>query len=326
MEQALPRWRAWNAEWPLPLFHETGVVFLSRRVLEPEGFEHDSFRLLTARGYPLARLDRAAIRARFPAFGDIWVDGYYNPVGGYAESGRVVQALCAKAVALGVKLRTDAPVDEVLFEAARVAGVHLATGERLGADGVIVAAGAWTRRLVPDVAGFFREVGQPVFHLLPKDPAPFQLARFPVFGADIARTGYYGFGLGKEGVVKIANHGAGRAMSPDGERMVTAQEEAQLRAFLRDAIPELAEAPIVRTRICVYGDTLDEHFFVAEHPEHEGLVVSAGGSGHGFKFAPLLGEWAADALMRRDNPALAKFAWRTEVGVTGQEEARHHGS
>lgn len=327
MEDALPRWRAWNASFPEPLFHETGLLFLSRGALAKGGFEHDSLNLLASRGHALQRLDAAAIQARFPAFGALWVDGYYNPVGGHAESGRVVEALCAKAVALGVKLRANAAVVDLLDAPGghRIGGVVLEGGERLAADGVVVAAGAWTRRLVPELAGFFREVGQPVFHLRPPDRSRFEPSVFPVFGADIARTGYYGFPIGRQGVVKIANHGPGRVMQPDGDRLVEDREEASLREFLRDAIPELATATLVSSRICVYGDTLDEHFLIAEHPRREGLVVSAGGSGHGFKFAPLLGEWAADALLRRPSPALSRFGWRTSASMIGQEQARHHG-
>ncbi len=90
-ERALDGWRRWNRDWPAPLFHETGVTFLAREPMRPGGFEHDSFALLARRGHACERLDAAAIARRFPAYRPgALVNGYYNPQGGWAESGAVV--------------------------------------------------------------------------------------------------------------------------------------------------------------------------------------------------------------------------------------------
>jgi glycine/D-amino acid oxidase-like deaminating enzyme len=162
-----------------------------------------------------------------------------------------------------------------------------------------------------------------VFHLKPREPELFLAERFPFFGADISTTGYYGFPL-NQGVVKIASHGIGREMSPDSpERAVTSEEEMQLREFLSSTIPALADAPIVHTRICLYCDTHDGDFWIAPDPDRPGLIIAAGDSGHGFKFAPVLGEIIADAAEGKSNPLLEKFRWRPEVrpGIT-KEAAR----
>ena len=99
-------------------------------------------------------------------------------------------------------------------------------------------------------------------------------------------TGYYGFPLNRDGIVKIANHGPGREMSPESpQRAVTSGEEASLRKFLSWAFPALADAPIVYTRVCMYCETHDGNFWIAPDPEREGLVIAAGDCGHGFKFA-----------------------------------------
>jgi glycine/D-amino acid oxidase-like deaminating enzyme len=166
----------------------------------------------------------------------------------------------------------------------------------------------------------------PVFHLRPADPALFAAERFPPFCADIQRTGYYGFALHPaHGVVKIANHGPGRPLSPeDPARVVTPGETDSLRAFLGQRLPALAPAEIVYTRVCLYCDTWDGHFWIAPHPDRPGLVLATGGSGHGFKFAPVLGDWIADAVEARPNPYLAKFRWRPEVRPPRTEEAARH--
>jgi glycine/D-amino acid oxidase-like deaminating enzyme len=321
MERALDGWRRYNARWPAPLFHETGVMFLTRGPMRPGGFEHDSFEVLTRRGHRPERLDAEEIGRRYPAWNTSrFVDGYFNPEGGWAESGAVVARLLGEAVDAGVHLAPSFRAARVLEEGDRVTGVIGGDGARLDADVVVIAAGTWTPRLLPWLLPHLRSVGQPVFHLAPADAAAFEATTFPVFCADISQTGYYGFPI-HGGVVKVANHGLGRELDPEkDERAVTEGEEAALGSFLRDAIPSLAAAKITYTRVCVYGDTWDQHFWIASDPERRGLVVAAGGSGHAFKFAPVIGDWIADAVEGR---VLPRFRWRPESArVGGQEQAR----
>lgn len=323
-ERALEEWRRWSREWPEPPYHETGVLFLTREPWTPGGFEHESFRLLLARGHAPERLDAATIRARFPAFRPgAFVDGYLNDRGGFARASRVVEHLCAIAGSLGARIVPGFRAARILDRGGRVTGIADDAGNVVEADEVVVASGAWAVGLVPEIAGALRTTGQPVFHLRPEEPSSFRGASFPVFTADISRTGYYGFCANDDGIVKVARHGPGRPVHPDGPgREVTEAETEDMRAFLRDALPALAEAPLVATRICVYGDTWDEQFWIARHPERGGLTVATGGSGHAFKFAPLLGDLVADAMEGREGP-VSRFRWRPDERPPGEEAARH---
>jgi glycine/D-amino acid oxidase-like deaminating enzyme len=203
-----------------------------------------------------------------------------------------------------------------------VNGIVLEDRQAIRADAVVAAVGAWTPQVLPFTERFFRATGHPVFHLKPDKPKLFLPKRFPFFGADISTTGYYGFPLNREGVVKIANHGPGREMSPESpERTVTPEEEKKLREFLSATIPALANAPIVYTRVCMYCDTHDGHFWIAPDPERPGLVIATGDCGHGFKFAPVLGEIVADAVEGKSNPLLEKFRWRPEVQFGERKES-----
>ena len=308
-EQSLAGWRRWNAEWPRPLFHETGVTFLSR--VPMAGFERESYDLLVRRGHALERLDAVAIATRFPAYrAGAYVDGYFNPQGGWAEAATVVRQLAALAISRGVELRADR--------------VH--TLDEIDTDLIVVCAGSWVPLLVPALAGCLRAVGQPVFHLRPADPSLFEATRFPVFGADISRTGYYGFPI-NDGVVKIANHGIGLELAPgDARPEVTREQELQLRAMLSDSFPALVDAPIVFRRLCVYCDTTDENFWIARDPDRPHIVVATGGSGHAFKFAPVLGDLIATIALGEPQPLAPKFRWRSELALSrGTEAARHHG-
>ena len=322
-ERSIPLWRKWNIEFAIELYHQVSVMFVRQREMKPGDFEYESFKILERRGHKIERMNSTRLWKRFPAWNaQPYHDGVLELEAGYAESARVVALLIARAKSLGVELREGARFSELDESDDRVRGIVLDNGQRIPADLVVITIGAWTPYILPFTQKFFRATGQPVFHLKPRQPELFAPERFPVFGADISTTGYYGFPLNREGVVKIANHGPGREMSPDSsERAVTPQEEEDLREFLSRTFPTLSNAPIVYTRICLYCDTHDGHFWIAPDPERMGLVVATGDSGHGFKFAPVLGEIIADAAEGKSNPLLEKFRWRPEIRAGQQKEA-----
>ncbi len=325
-ERAIAGWHAWNREFGEELYHETGIVFLRAGKMGRGSYEWDSWRLLNKRGHRPQRLTPAEIKKRFPMWNTRrYSDGFYDPEGGYAESGRVVMRLIDKAQALGVKLRAGTAFKELVLEQARVRGVVAQDGKKITGDAVVVAAGAWTGYLLPWLQPALRSNGMPVFHLKPTRPELFRASVFPVFAADTPRTGYYGFPVNRDGVLKIARHTTGREMHPESsERVVTKAEEANLRAFLARTFPALVDAPIVYRRVCLYSDTWDGHFWIDRDPERPGLVVAAGDSGHGFKFAPILGEIIADAVESRSNDWLPKFRWRPEIRPDRTQEAARH--
>jgi glycine/D-amino acid oxidase-like deaminating enzyme len=348
-ERSIKLWRQWNEEFGTKVYHEVGVMFVRLGRMEPGNFEYESLKLLQKRGLKVARMDTPELWKRFPAWNpELYRDGVLEIEAGYAESGRTVAMLIEHAKSASVELREGCKfvaLDEVNR---RVTGVILSEVEesrsetaqvvsrgpstplgmtQIAGDFVVMAVGAWTPYLLPFTREFFRATGQPVFHLKPLEPELFAPECFPVFGADITTTGYYGFPINRDGVVKIANHGTGREMSPDSpERVVTAEDESNLREFLASTFPALTDASIVYTRVCMYCDTHDGHFWIARDPEREGLVVAAGDSGHGFKFAPVLGEIIADTVEGKHNPLLEKFRWRPEVGAgTATDAARSKG-
>jgi glycine/D-amino acid oxidase-like deaminating enzyme len=324
-DRSIKLWRKWNEEYSVELYHEVGVMFVRRREMKSGDFEHESFKMLERRGHKIERMNSARFWKRFPAWNpELYRDGVLELEAGYAESGRVVATLIRRAKSLGIELREGVRFSRLDEGDDRVSGIVLDDGQRIAADSVVMAVGAWTPYLLPFTNKFFRANGQPVFHLKPRQSELFASQRFPVFGADITTTGYYGFPVNRDGVVKIANHGPGREMSPQSpKRAVTAEDEGNLREFLSSTFPLLADAPIVYSRVCMYCDTHDGHFWIAPDPDRQGLVIAAGDCGHGFKFAPILGEIIADAVEEKPNPMLQKFRWRPEVHAgSGTDVAR----
>ena len=323
MEQALQGWDEWNQAWEQPLYHETGVLFLAAGGLTAGQFEGDSHALLQRRGHAPERMLAKTLAGGFPAWNaQAYPDGYFNSRGGWAESGEVVAQLISEAKLLGVTVRAGEPVTELLEQGGRVVGVRTGGCREHRADWVVAAAGAWSPYLVPELADFMGVVGQPVLHFLVDDPAAYQPPHFVVWTADVANTGWYGFPALSDGTLKIANHGQGRPIHPDAPRQVAPEEEGRFRAFLRHALPDVAEAPVIATRLCLYCDTWDGDFWIDRHPQRPGLVVATGGSGHGFKFTPVLGPIIADVVEGKPNRFAARFAWRVR-GQIKTEEARH---
>jgi glycine/D-amino acid oxidase-like deaminating enzyme len=321
-ERCIPVWKNWNGDFGIELYHETGVLFVCENRMRPGDFEYESCRVFEKRGHRFERFDAFTFHERFPAFAaDRFQDGFFDPDAGYVESGLVVSTLIEYARSRGVELRERVKFVALDETDRSVRGIVLDDRQRISADAVVIAAGAWTSYLLPFTKKFFRATGHPVFHLRPKQPNFFLPERLPFFGADISKTGFYGFPL-HQGVVKIANHGAGREMSPDsGERVVTRDDESRLRVFLRSTMPALADAPIVYSRVCMYSDTNDGDFWIAADPDRPNLVIATGDCGHGFKFAPILGELTADAVEGKANRFLEKFRWRPEVKRGETKEA-----
>ena len=128
--EAIEGWRRWNAHWGRDLYHQDGLLFLSSRPLEEEGFEGDSYRTLSEDGWSLQRLGSPEIASRHPGWNsDYYVDGYFNPRGGWAEAGPVVALLARDATARGIGLRT-AVVSSISVGSGGVSGWSPRTGRR----------------------------------------------------------------------------------------------------------------------------------------------------------------------------------------------------
>ncbi len=154
-------------------------------------------------------------------------------------------------------------------------------------------------------------VGQPVYHFRPADPEPYGPERFPPWAADIANSGWYGFPALPDGTVKIANHGPGTPVDPRGEKVVPAEVDELFADFLADTFPGISGSPVLLRRLCLYCDSWDGDFWIDWDPDREGLLVATGGSGHGFKFAPLIGSVIADRVDGTENAWESRFRWRS---------------
>ena len=325
-EEALDGWDRWNVDWRRPLYHDDGFLVLAARPMAPGGFEYESYQTLRRRGYAPRRIGGSALERRCPAWvGGRYPDGYLSPRGGWAESGAVVSRLLELCRGAGVD-EVRGVAEGIVSSGSRVRGVRVrpangGAGETLKADRVVVAAGAWTPALLPWTADLLTSVAQPILHFGVEDPGAWRAPRFPPFAADIAGSGWYGFPALDDGRVKLGHHGPGRPATPENRGEVTAAHETRARTFFADALPALADAPLVGRRMCMYCDSRDGDLLVDGAPTRQGLVVASGGSGHAFKFAPVLGGIVADAVEGRGGRWSERFRWRRPHRAR-KEEAR----
>jgi sarcosine oxidase len=255
---------------------------------------------------PYEELSARQVRERFPAYAvPDEHEAILEPRAGFLEPEAAVEATLALAAAAGAELRFDEPVLELEGNALRTArGTYVA-------DRVVVAAGPWLPELVPGLAALFTAARQPLLWLDPQEPALFTPERFPVFVWEWKPGwAFYGFPDVGDGF-KVAVHHHGEATTPDTvDRGLRPDDEEAIRELVRRFFPA-GDGELREFAVCLYTNTPDEHFVIDRLPDDERVLVASPCSGHGFKFAPAVGEILAD-LATGESPRfdLAPFALR----------------
>jgi glycine/D-amino acid oxidase-like deaminating enzyme len=206
------------------------------------------------------------------------------------------------------------------FDGDPIARVELERGEPLAADAFVFACGPWLGRLFPEVVGdrisvtrqevcfFGTPAGDTRFH----DPAlPVWLDYGDRVMYGIPARGGHGF--------KIADDSPGSPFDPtSGSREVSRAGVAAVRTFLAHRFPALADAPLIGSEVCQYETTPDAHFIIDRHPGASNVWITGGGSGHGFKMGPVVGEVVAALVLDGETPepqyALGRFASAPAAG------------
>ena len=275
-----------------PLWHPCGVLWMAAG---DDPYTRHTYETLRAGGYPVERLAAAAVRDRFPVFDTEGLEmALHEPTCGVVLARRSVRALAHELQRGGVRL-VRARVRPV--EAGVVRSVQTDDGRRLEADAFVFACGAWLPGLFAALQGRIRPTRQVVVYFgTPAGDARFEPDRFPAW-IDFP-AGIYGTpDIGGRGVkVGIDRHGP--PLDPDTvDRLADDESLAMARAWLARRVPALARAPIVETRVCQYENTATGDFLIDRLPGHEHVWVAGGGSGHGFKHGPAVGEHAAHMVL-----------------------------
>lgn len=294
--QSLAEWKELSRRHELGLFHETGALYLYPEV---DALIDQSIAMQRALKVPVEKLSPAELTRRWPQidFTGIAV-GILQPTMGALMARRSVQALLADFLARGGTYR-QAAITRPHVNGRRLDAVISATGEKLAADKFVFACGPWLPKLFPEIVGArIVPVGKDVFFFAPDaGDARFAPPQLPAWVDVSSPSLHYGFPDIESRGFKIALDGGGSAIDPDvGDRRVSDQAIADVRAYLRTRFPALASRPISETRVCQYENTDNGNFLIDRHPVASNVWIAGGGSGHGFKHGPALGRYVADLI------------------------------
>lgn len=227
---------------------------------------------------------------------------------GFLRPERSIGAAAAGAEALGARLMTET---EVIAVEPSGGGVVITTSRgRFAAERALIAAGAWTPKILPQLGLPLKVERQVLAWLAIKEPATFAPERFPVFIREVDAGRFrYGFPTTDGRSIKLAVHHEGTEADPDSiDREVGEADLQPLRDFARDNLRGVT-SQVVEACVCMYTNTSDERFLATSPDELAGVTVLSACSGHGFKFAPVMGELIADSILDgRALPAIIRTA------------------
>lgn len=281
--QALPEWLALEARTGERLFVRTGALFLGRDA----AWLGATAAALDDEGIPCERLTTPAVTGRYPqlAFADT-AGGVLEPEAGVLFARRAVQALVRVLEREGVTVeRRRADARELL--------------DNDPADAIVFAAGPWLPTLLPALRDTIHPTRQEVFFFgAPAGDARFTRDHLPAWVA--FDDGIYGLPDLEYRGVKVAVDAHGPPADPERmDRAVAADSIDRMREILRRRLPALADAPLLESRVCQYENTSNGHLLLDRLPGHDRAWIAGGGSGHGFKHAPMVGRYMADLIEGR---------------------------
>jgi glycine/D-amino acid oxidase-like deaminating enzyme len=297
--RAYTLWRELEAESGEELLLQRGVAWFAHT---EDGWDAASARTLTAQGIPVERLDVAEAAKLYPSFGGMDLAFVlFEPEAGALRAQRGVQTLARQAQAHGARL---------LRGRARPDGATavLEDGTRLEGDAVVWACGGWLGGLFGDLVTL--KVTRQELLFIDGGPAWREVPAW----VDYDRA-MYGTGDLDELGFKAALDLDGPSLDPDAPLDDTPTTEPQVRAYLRDRFPALEHAQLNEARACRYELSPDSHFLAGRHPEHAGVWLLGGGSGHGFKHGPAMAERMAAAL--QGAPLPDRFALGARAAARG---------
>ena len=305
LRRAYTLWRELESASGERLLFTPGGVYMGR---EDSDAVAGSLRAAVQHMLPHEMLSRRELAARFPQFHvpDDFV-ALFEPVAGWLAPERVIRAHAQLAAAHGATIK---PGERVESWDADGTGVRVRTSTaEYRAESLVIAAGVWANRVIGDLAVPIIPTRQVLGWFTPRDPEPFHKPDAPVWAmktpADSPGGGdlFYGFPATSEAPggtssVKVARHAQGTLIDPDRDgREPLRSDEDDIRPFLQTFLPG-ADGPVAELRICMYENSPDSHFIIDRHPKHANVVIAAGFSGHGFKFASVVGEVLADLATR----------------------------
>ena len=314
-QRSLVQWKEFFAATKQSLFLETGVLWMAGK---DDARLKETAATLKRCGGVFEEYDRAELEKRYTQIALEEIQkGIFEPHSGVLMARRAVASVVEDAVRLGVEYRCAQVVGP--RQAGAVEHVTTRQGERIVAGQFVFACGAWLGKIFPDVLGarIFPSRQEVFFFGIPAGETKFAPPALPtwLFQEDLV----YGMPDIESRGLKIAFDEHGERVDPDTQSRIVSPEMAKtVREYVARRFPALRDAPIVETRVCQYENTSSGDFLIDRHPQMENVWFAGGGSGHGFKHGPAVGEYLAGQLLD-GAPAEPRFSLATKE--TAQKRA-----
>ncbi|HKU27143.1 MAG TPA: FAD-dependent oxidoreductase, partial [Candidatus Sulfotelmatobacter sp.] len=296
--RSLRLWAKYEQKWKTMFLHRSGVLWMAAG--RDEAFESGSVDMLRTAKIRFQVLSRSQMRKRWPQINFEGIDwGILEPECGYLDARASCQMVVDVFASNGGKYRQlEVCADEL--DTAPLQSLRLSDGSRVKADYYVFACGPWLGRIFPETVGsLIRPTKQDVFFFgPPSGDQRFTDHQMPVWADHRGRFRYGIPGSDRRGF-KIADDTRGPDFDPtSGERFVSPEILKDIRQYVGFRFPAMKDAPLLESRVCQYEQTPDSHFIIDRHPVHCQAWLLGGGSGHGFKHGPAIGEMMADLILR----------------------------
>ena len=294
--RALALWKENEKRWRRQLYHGIGVLWL---VESDEQYEKAALPVLRSENVRVEELSGPEVTRRYPQINCDRVRwAIFEPDGGYLTARRACAAVLEGFRAEGGEYQQLA-VQPPAPRGGRLSSVTLSDGSQLTADRFVFACGPWLGSLFPDVIGDrVRATRQEVFFFgTPPGDQRFTETAMPVW-ADHGPTFMYGIPGNEWRGFKVADDTRGPVIDPTTESRVPSPEGVKAaQEYIAYRFPGLKGAPLLEARVCQYEQSPDEHLIIDRHPAAENAWIVGGGSGHGFKHGPAVGELVARLVL-----------------------------
>jgi sarcosine oxidase len=304
LNQAYKNWKKFEEETGSSIYHRTGLVYFGDQENEMiKGIKRSA----SLFNIPLENLDAKQATNRFPQFKfpkDFEI--LFEAEAGFITPEKAIKLYSQQAEKIGAEIHTNEKV--VHWKKNKTDVIVTTEKNKYQCKKLVITAGAWIKKLVPELNNTIKITRQFVAWIKPKHQKNFLINHFPCWMiADNEKPGcYYGFPVlpesfsgGAEGL-KLAHHFPGIETDPDHvTRQATVEDKENLIYFLNKYLPGAFDS-FLATKICLYANTPDQNFIIDKLPDYEDdVIIACGFSGHGFKFVSVVGEILADLAIER---------------------------
>ena len=294
--RALQLWKEHQQEWNKKFFINAGVLWMCYEEKTP--MVDDSIPFARKHKMDYEYLSVAEIQKRYPHINTEGLHhAYLDFFGGYLKARESCQAVSGAFINEGGRF-IQAHAQPGKIEHGTMKTVQLSNGDKVIADAYLFACGAWMGEIFPDALGnVITCTKQEAYYFgVPSEFAQ-QFDSMPAWVDVDGNDFYYGIPGNASRGFKIGVDRRGESFDPtNGERTLNSDVLAKARKFIGYRFPALKNSPLIENRVCPYENSPDGNFVFSAHPQASNVILLGGGSGHGFKHGPALGEFVANAI------------------------------